>query len=70
MSPTFLHLKWIVSIFLNEQLSRDPCFAMCMIHVHVCVYTSHGVTRIQKPAPNRFGQLLRGEGGIKQNVRD
>ena len=69
MSPAFLPLKWIVSILLNEQLSRDPCFAMCMIHVHACVCTSHGGTPNSKTRAELIRAIAsRGE-GIKQNVR-
>ena len=47
-----------VSFFERTVITR-PTFRYVLIHVHVCVILM-GVPRDQKPAQNRFGQLLRG----------
>ena len=70
MSPTFLHLKWIVSFCYERAIITTPLFRyVCDSWTCVCVLRTR-VPRIQKPARNLFGQLFRGGGGIKQHVRD
>ena len=70
MTPTFLPLKWIVSIFLNEQLSRGPFFVMCMIHVHVCVDFARGYPEFKNPCGIHADKCFAVGGGITHNMRD